>query len=192
MTIISKKNAVKSLAKKRFSLISLFCASALLTACGTINVNVSNKLALPCTTRIAVGPLANNSSTPLANRQVESMLTGILQVKGFRNVVAYPRQKSCEKLLYCADEGMSPHQLAHWARKNHIAYIFTGSTNEWGYKVGLDGEPVAGVSLGLINATSGRTEWTGVGSAIGNSRTGLDVIGQQLLNVLLAKNIMVY
>lgn len=192
MTIISKKNAVNSGAKKKLSYLGLLCATALLPACGTMHVNVSSKMAIPAATRIAVGPLANNSNTPLANRQVESMLKGILQAKGFRNVLVYPRQKSCEKLLYCADEGMNPGQLAHWARKNHIAYVFGGSTNEWGYKVGLDGEPVAGVSLNLINASSGHTDWSAVGSAIGNSRTGLDVIGQQLLNTILTKNFAAY
>lgn len=192
MTITSKQNLVNMKTHKRLAYLGLCCVSAFLTACGTIQVNVSNKLALPCTTKIAVGPMANNSNTPLANRQVESMLRGILQAKGFKNVVMYPRQKSCEKLLYCADEGMNSSQLAHWARQNHIAYIFGGSTNEWGYKVGLDGEPVAGISLNLVNASTGHTDWTAVGSAIGNSRTGLDVIGQRLLNTIITKHVAAY
>jgi hypothetical protein len=133
-----------------------------LAACTTLNLNISNGMVLPAQTSIAVGPLANHSDVPLANRQVESMVVGILNTRGFKNVIPYPRPQSCEKLLYCPDEGMTNSRLIHWARKHNIAYVLTGAANEWRYKVGLDGEPVAGVSLVLINVASGKTVWTGV------------------------------
>jgi len=159
----------------------LFILSGFLTACTTMNVNVSNRMVLPAQTPIAVGPIANHSSTPLANRQVESMLTGLLQVKGFHNIHHYQHSKSCAKLLYCPDETLTNDQIIRWARSHRIAYVFTGATNEWRYKVGLDGEPVAGTSLILINVHTGKTVWTAVGSVIGGSRSGLDVVGQALL-----------
>jgi hypothetical protein len=165
--------------------LALVAAAMLLTACGSMRYNVSNRISLPSNAVIAVGPMANNSSTPLANRQVESMVATIMQTKGFKHIIPYPRKKSCEKLLYCTDEGLTHAQLIHWGRAHHVKYVMTGAANEWGYKVGLDGEPVAGVSLSLINVTTGQIVWTAVGSAIGSSRSGLDVIGQQLINNLL-------
>lgn len=170
----------------------MIITTLLLASCGTMQMNISNRVALPCNTRIVIGPLANNSSTPLANRQTESMIFGIMRAKGFRHIVLYPRKKTCEKLLYCADEGLTQAQLVRWARSHHVQYVLTGSTNEWGYKVGLDGEPVVGVSLNLINATSGKVEWSAVGSAIGSSRSGLDVTGQTLLNNLLKTSVNAY
>jgi hypothetical protein len=186
MTITSKFRDffVKTSLKSKLSLLVLLL-SGLLTACGTMQVDISHKMVLPAYTRLAVGPLANHSDTPLANRQVESMLVSLLHAKGFKNIVHYQRPKACAKLLYCPDETLSRAQILQWARMNNIAFVLTGAANEWRYKVGLDGEPVAGVSLVLIHVNSGRTVWTSVGSAIGGSRSGLDVIGQSLLVCLL-------
>lgn len=167
--------------------IPLCCLfTVFLSSCTTMNLNVSNGMVLSPATPIVVGPLANHSDTPLANRQVESMTVGILQTRGFRAVVPYPRPQSCEKLLYCPDEGMTNARIISWARAHRIPFVLTGAANEWRYKVGLDGEPVAGVSFVLLNANTGKTVWTGVGSAIGGSRSGLDVIGQKLLTSLFA------
>lgn len=162
------------------ALVSLFLAS-----CATTNVNVSGGMALSKNVPIVVGPMANHTDVPLANRQVESISLALLQSRGFRNALSWPRPQSCEKLLYCPDEGMTDVRLAQWARQHNIAYVLTGAANEWRYKVGLDGEPVAGVSLILIDAQTGKTVWSAVGSSIGGSRSGLDVIGQKLLANLL-------
>lgn len=158
----------------------------LTSSCTRLNINVSNPMFLPALTRIGVGPFANHTNTPLANRQVESMLVGLLQAKGFRNIKHYQHTKSCAKLLYCPDETLTNEQILRWARLYRLNYVFTGAANEWRYKVGLDGEPVAGASLILLNVHSGHTVWTAVGSAIGGSRSGLDEVGQKLLNCLLA------
>ncbi|KTD61688.1 hypothetical protein [Legionella spiritensis] len=188
--IITSKSFIDVIRRGRYITLRLSLTALLggvLAACTTLNLNVSNRLSLPMHTPIAVGPLANHSTTPLANRQVESMLTGLLQVKGFMNIKPYPHDKACAKLLYCPDETKSREQILRWARANKMAFVLTGATNEWRYKVGLDGEPVAGVSLILINVNTGKTIWTGVGSVIGTSRSGLDVVGQSLLNNLLKK-----
>jgi polysaccharide biosynthesis protein PelC len=187
MIIISNNliNKVKSSFSKKLRYLYFISLSMLFTGCTTMNLNVSNGIGLPAQTPIVIGPLANHSDTPLANRQVESMIVGILQTHGFRNILPYPRPQSCEKLLYCPDEAVTHARLAQWARQHKAAFILTGSANEWRYKVGLDGEPVVGVTLVLINANTGKTVWTSVGSAIGGSRSGLDVIGQRLLTALL-------
>lgn len=171
--------------KKTF-LISMLFIIVFMTGCTNMKVVNSNLVILPSDARIVVGPLANFSDTPLANRQVESILVSLLQANGFRQISLYPRHKSCEKLLYCPDEAQSKSQVIQWARSKHFNYLIMGATNEWRYKVGLDGEPVAGVSLQVVDVPSGRTIWTSVGSVIGGSRSGLDLVGQSLLKCLLA------
>lgn len=156
-----------------------------LTACTTVNLNLNRPIALPVHAPLLVGPIANYSDTPLANKQVESMLVGILNNKGFNRVQAFPAKQDCNKLLYCPEEGISRDHLLRWARRNHYRYILTGAVNEWRYKVGLDGEPVAGVSLMILDSQTGQTLWSGVGSIIGSPRLGLDVVGQDLLNRIL-------
>ena len=181
LLVSGKKHRVR----KVIAQVAFIALALCLSSCTRMNVNVSNGLVLPSHTRLIIGPLANHTDTPLANRRVESMLVGYMQTKGFKNVTPYPRQPSCEKLLYCADESMPNSRLVAWARHHHVAFVLTGSVNEWRYKVGLDGEPVAGVSLALINVNTGKTVWTGVGGVIGGSRSGLDIVGQQLLVKLL-------
>jgi hypothetical protein len=157
-----------------------------LAACTTMNVQVSQLVALPSSSRIMIGPIANNADTPLAHKQVETMSMGILHGKGFRQVSLVPNQGKCDALLYCPDAIMNKNQLISYAKRMGVQYVVTGAANEWRYKVGLDGEPVAGVSLSMIEVASGRTIWTGVGSVVGTPRLGLDVVAQDMLNKVFA------
>lgn len=170
---------------RRIRHLSVLIICLLLNACATLQTQVSHPVTLPASTPIVVGPIANHSDTPLANRRVESILVGLLQTRGFRKATAFPRIQSCDKLLYCPDEAIANDKLIAWARHHHVPYILTGSVNEWRYKVGLDGEPAAGVSLTLVHVKSHRVEWSGVGSIIGGSRSGLEEVGQKLLSTLL-------
>lgn len=168
--------------------ISLLMAMVFLSACTSMQVNQGRGIAIPCRSSIVVGPIANNSDTPLANKQVESMLIGLLHAKGFQRVSAYQTRGNCGKLLYCPDSMPSRSELVAYARQRGAQFILTGGANEWRYKVGLDGEPVAGASLQLISVRHGTVVWSAVGSAIGSTRQGLDVLGQNLL-IKLTSNI---
>ncbi|MBA2657873.1 MAG: hypothetical protein H0U70_12965 [Tatlockia sp.] len=185
MTTISKRG-FKFLNHKLFIKVNLGLAIlGLLTACSTMKVTVSNKMLIPSNARIGVAAFANHSDTPLANRQVESMVVSLLRSKGFCNIKRYEHTKSCAKLLYCPDETRSKREILRWARSKNLVYVMTGAANEWRYKVGLDGEPVAGATLTLWSVHTGRIVWTGVGSAIGGSRSGLDVTGHTLLQCMI-------
>lgn len=164
----------------------ILAAGFFITACTTLRINTSQTIYLPVYHRIAAGPIANYSDTPLANKQVESMLTAALFAKGFAHTLAFPKQQACEKILYCPGDMPTREAILAWARKNHVRYVLTGSVNEWRYKVGLDGEPVTGVSLMLLDSQNGHVVWSGLGSAIGTSRQGLEVVGQQMLDTLLS------
>lgn len=165
---------------------TIFIAIWLMSACTTATIHVSQSCVVGRQSPFIVGPIANNSDTPLAHKQVESMLLGLLHSKGFTHVNMFPRQGKCDSLLYCPDSIMSKDALIRWGRQHHAAYILTGAVNEWRYKVGLDGEPVAGVSLILLNVATGQTVWTGVGSIIGSTRLGLDVVAQDMLVKILS------
>ena len=45
-------------------------------------------------------------------------------------------------------------KLLAWARSTHARYAVTGAVNEWTYKVGLDGEPVVGIAIQLIDLSN--------------------------------------
>ena len=71
-----------------------------------------------------------------------------------------------------------------WARGNGLRYGLTGSVDEWRYKVGVDGEPAVGVSLQLLDITTGAVVWTATGSKSGWSREALSAVAHKLLDEL--------
>lgn len=54
-----------------------------------------------------------------------------------------------------------------------------------GVKVGVDGEPAAGVTLQIIDVQSGETLWSSTGGKSGWSREALSAVAQQLIRDLL-------
>jgi hypothetical protein len=72
-----------------------------------------------------------------------------------------------------------------WARDHEVRYALAGSVEEWRYKVGVDGEPAAGVTLRIIDVPSGKTLWSGSGAQSGWSREALSAVAQKLIRKLL-------
>ena len=52
---------------------------------------------------------------------------------------------------------------------------------EWRYKVGIDGEPAVGVTLKVVDLSSGRTVWSASGAKSGWSRQALSAVAQTVL-----------
>jgi hypothetical protein len=76
-----------------------------------------------------------------------------------------------------------------WARQQGARYALAGSVDEWRYKVGVDGEPAAGVALQIIDVASGETLWSGAGGKSGWSREALSAVAQQLIRNLLSSGL---
>ena len=72
-----------------------------------------------------------------------------------------------------------------WAREQKIRYALAGSVDEWRYKVGVDGEPAAGVTLSILDVATGDTLWSGTGGQSGWSRQALAAVAQKLIRELL-------
>lgn len=168
------------------------CLMAILTTVvlflsGCTEINKSPGINFPAQARLAVLPLSNHTETPQAGKRVTAMLTGILRTSNNYRVVVYRPKISSKELLANPYSTYSMRSALSWARRNGAQYAITGSVNEWRYKVGLDGEPVANVVLKVINLKNNHVVWSSVGSKIGGSRSGLSNIGQELLNDLLSR-----
>jgi hypothetical protein len=72
-----------------------------------------------------------------------------------------------------------------WARQQGARYALTGAVEEWRYKVGVDGEPAAGVTLQIIDVQTGEALWSAAGGKSGWSREALSAVAQQLIRDLL-------
>lgn len=157
----------------------------LLSACSSTIVNHSRCGTVNFDSRTAVVPFSNNTETPLAGERAMSIAAAVLESKGIHNLVVYKNNHQGRVLFPGMNKVESEKALMHWAREHHARYLLTGNVNEWTYKVGLDGEPVVGLSIQVIDLASGKIVWTAVGSENGGSRTALSTVAQELTNSLI-------
>lgn len=166
--------------------IFLIASSLLfLISCTGGIVNYSSCVPVNLNSKIAVIPFSNNTETPLAGERAMSITAAVLESRGACCVAVYQHRKQGKVLFPGMNQVESRKTLLNWARSIHARYALTGSVNEWTYKVGLDGEPVVGVSLQLIDLSTGRIIWTAVGSLSRGSRIALSTTAQELINSLL-------
>lgn len=145
----------------------------------------------PTAKKLAVFPFYNHTETPQAGKRATAMLADILR-SSRHHVAVYQPNIPVKERLEDPDKTYSVKNARAWARKKGFHYALLGSVNEWRYKVGLDGEPVASLTMRVINVGNGKTVWAAVGSKIGGSRSGLSNIAQELMNELLAKQVPLY
>ncbi|CAN5269629.1 pellicle/biofilm biosynthesis outer membrane protein PelC [soil metagenome] len=149
-----------------------------LVGCVATQVNTSHPILLPRS--IAVLPFNNVTETPQADARAAAMVTALMYSRGFA-AITYPISSTKAALIPGVIPPPPRAQLLNWARERNIPYAVTGSVTEWRYKVGLDGEPVVGITLEVINVETGEIVWTSVGSQSGGSRTAVSTIAQRLL-----------
>ena len=169
-------------ASRIFSALFLAAATLLLGACTTIDR--SQPPVLDKQAQWVVLPFANNTETPLAGQRAESIATAILHGHGVARVKRYPSSLQQEALFDSGDRKQQEEALA-WARQQGARYALTGTIEEWRYKVGVDGEPAAGVTLQIVDVGSGDMLWSATGGKSGWSREALSAVAQQLIRNLL-------
>ena len=160
-------------------------AALLLAGCASTRSVVGTE-ALDPQARWALLPVVNNTETPQAGLSAEAMVEHHLMARGVGNLLRYPAALTRDSLFEASERKVAEDALK-WARDQGARYAVAGSVEEWRYKVGLDGEPVAGVTLRVIDLQNGRVLWSGSGSRSGWSRDGLSAIGHQLIGRLLGE-----
>lgn len=161
----------------------LFCAAALLlAACSTIDRSPPPALDKQATW--ALLPFANNTETPLAGQRAEAIAEAILHGNGIGKIRRYPGSLQQDALFDGGDRKQQEEALA-WARQQGVRYALVGTVDEWRYKVGVDGEPAAGITLQIVDVASGDALWSATGGKSGWSREALSAVAQQLIRSLL-------
>jgi hypothetical protein len=129
-------------------------------------------------------PFVNNTETPYAGERAEAITSALLYARGVRRLEHFPRETKED------DTGMDRgerrlREALEWAKGRDARYALSGTVNEWRYKVGLDGEPVAGVAMSLMELPSGRVVWSGAAGKSGWSRDAVSAVAQQVIDQLL-------
>jgi TolB-like protein len=169
-------------ALRRLHALFLGGALLLLTACSTMD-----RGAAPVLERQAswvVLPFANHTETPLAGNRAETIASALLHAQGVGKLQRY-ESSSQQESLFDAGDSKRQQEALQWARERQARYALTGAVDEWRYKVGVDGEPAAGVTLQIIDVASGDILWSGTGGKSGWSREALSAVAQKLIRDLL-------
>ena len=128
-------------------------------------------------------PFANHTETPMAGSRAQAISQSLLVARTGKVLVA-PTNTQQEALFDAADEARRQ-QALEWARSQKVRYALTGTVEEWRYKVGVDGEPAAGVTLQIIDVATGEMLWSGSGGKSGWSREALSAVAHKLIRSLL-------
>lgn len=168
-----------------FKGLMAFILAASVVACSSLQVNHSKSVAVPGNEFVAVIPLSNLTETPQADERATSIATNLLRIKGFSHVATYPTKTLQPSIVPGVKLTINQTAALQWARNIGAAYALTGSVSEWNYKVGMDGEPVVGINLELINVTTGKHIWSAVGSESGSSRTAVSETAIHLMSTLM-------
>lgn len=159
--------------------LTLVVIAALATGCSSFTRESGQTL--PRNASWGVAPLINYAQTPQAGERAEQILISILAEEGVRPLM-YPQPPRQDLLLQ--DDRERQIQALDWARQQRLAYVITGSVEEWQYKNGLDGEPAVGVSLQVLEPATGRVVWSSSGARAGWSRESLAGAAQKVLREL--------
>ncbi|MFV3383948.1 penicillin-binding protein activator LpoB [Pseudomonas sp. NY15364] len=159
--------------------LTLVVIAALATGCSSFTRESGQTL--PRNAAWGVAPLVNYAQTPQAGERAEQILISILAEEGVRPLM-YPQAPRQDLLLQ--DDRERQIKALDWARQQRLAYVITGSVEEWQYKNGLDGEPAVGVSLQVLEPATGRVVWSSSGARAGWSRESLAGAAQKVLREL--------
>jgi TolB-like protein len=163
----------------------LSLTALLLAGCATSIQSTADGETLDAQAKWALLPLANNTDTPQAALSAEAMLEHQLRRRGINTLQHYPAQLSRDSLFEPTERKVSE-EAQKWAREQGVRYAVTGSVEEWRYKVGIDGEPAAGVTLKVVDLSNDRVMWSASGAKSGWSREALSGVAQTLITKLLS------
>lgn len=159
------------------------CLSLTLCA-GCSGIEHAPAVKASCADKWVVLPMENLTEGPHVAQAAEKLAENVLRSQGMSDVASYPSGLADS----LAEFGSAPQKYAkalEWARGEEAHYGITGAVTEWRYKSGVEGEPVVGMTLQVIDIETGK----GIGSA-GGSKTGWDReavtgVAQKLIRKLL-------
>jgi hypothetical protein len=166
---------------KRYSTLAL-TAALFLAGCASHTGNPSP--VLPRNAHWGLLPMNNYSQTPQAGERSEQILLSVLS-KGGVHPLVYSAAGDIDPALMSDNERQAG--ALQWAKAQKLDYLITGSVEEWRYKTGLDAEPAVGMSLRVLDASSGRVLWSTSGARAGWSRESLAGTSQKVLDQLVGE-----
>lgn len=139
-------------------------------------------------------PSINNTEVPQAGGRLDSIAANLLRVHGVSLNVYSPTMAGSDPsgnnnadtgIFDLADRHSQDLAMAQ-AKKLGARYAVAGSVDEWRYKVGLEGQPAAGVSFTIVDLATGQVIWSGSAAETGSSSEAVSALAQDLVDKLLS------
>ncbi len=164
--------------------LALALIALVLASCSTVTSSPAIRIA--SADSIAILPIKNLSSTPLAGEQVAVLAESTLRSRGISDLAAYEavNETGLGALLTTSSHDST---ATNWAREAGFDFALSGTVHEWHYKAGPDREPSVALSLRLVDVNSNRVVWQGTSAKAGWGFSSLSTVGQVLVKDLLAK-----
>jgi len=156
----------------------------LLVGCSVIDAQKGTSLS--STERWIILPFENFTLTPRAGEKVEAMLISLLRIKGITNLEMYQQPDEDKSTWPEFNDERKRQEIALLTNKDKATYAVTGSVEEWQYKHGVGNEPAVGLSIRIIEITTGKVIWSASGARSGWSTESLSGTAQKLLGKLIS------
>ena len=141
----------------------ILIAVVLLAGCAAQRDGKAKDLKLAEHLPLAVVPFDNLSANPNAGLIVAELMRAELLARTDCDQI--PPEVVINKLRPLAGEARTPQQLGELLGAKAL---LIGTVTEFSYKRGLGEDPVIGVSLRLVDASTGAVLWSGARSAVGD------------------------
>ncbi len=131
-------------------------------------------------TRLLLPPFVNATDDEHASRALTEMTGSALVEAGI------PLFQTEELLLKsAADKAQGADgRYAELARTVSATHLLIGTVHEYRYKTDLDGDPAVGITLRLVDATTGQTLWQGTSGNVGYAFASVTSAGRKAVRTL--------
>jgi polysaccharide biosynthesis protein PelC len=156
----------------------------LVAGCGSSKTTVVRAGPVRSTGRWVILPVVNNSETPQAGERLEAILDTVLRKGGVATLDRYPPPKEDDTHLVSSDRQRYEAAL-EWARSAKYEYAVGGSVEEWRYKSGLDAEPAIGITMRVLEVSTGKVLWAATGTRTGGGNQNTSATAVELIDAMI-------
>jgi len=164
----------------RLSILSILlfasgCAHVVTTGSATGERMSINRLLLP--------PFVNATDDEHASRAITEMTGSALVQAG---IALYQTEELVIRTAQDSAQGPDG-RYAEIARSVGATHLLIGTVHEYRYKTDLDGDPAVGVTMRIVEASSGETIWQGTSGNVGYAFASVTSAGQKAVNRLVSE-----
>lgn len=158
----------------------------LLSAFGCAETTLSVQQTTPVrrSARWAMLPVSNYTETPQAGERAEAILETVLRKRGVAQLDHYPPSKEDDAHLTTSERQHYEEALA-WARAQRYDYVVSGALSEWRYKGGVEGEPAVGITINVLELSTGKTVFSASGARTGGGGDNASATAQRVIGDVL-------